>query len=138
MLVKLWMGISTDEAHRMKDSRLPWIENVYPLIDKGMSREDCQKWLKRNGFPKAPRSSCTFCPFHSDQEWMRLRDEEPKEFAGAVEWEKRFQATAALPNSGMKGIPFLHGTCVPLAQVKFKAANNRHAWGEECSGVCGV
>ena len=138
VLVKLWMGISTDEAHRMEDSRKPWIQNVYPLIDKGMSRKDCQEWLKRNGFPQAPRSSCTFCPFHSDQEWLRLRDEEPKEFAGAVEWEKRFQATAALPNSGMKGIPFLHGACVPLAQVKFKADSNRHVWREECSGVCGV
>jgi hypothetical protein len=138
VLVKLWIGISIDEAHRMKDSRTPWIQNVYPLIEKGMSRNDCQEWLERNGFPKAPRSSCTFCPFHSDQEWIRLRDEEPEEFANAVEWEKRFQATAALPNSTMRGVPFLHQACVPLAKVRFKAASNGHSWGEECTGLCGV
>ena len=137
-LVKQWIGISTDEAHRMKDARKPWIENVYPLIDKGMSRNDCQDWLKRNGFPEAPRSSCVYCPFHSDEEWIRLRDKEPKEFAKAVEWEKRFQAAAAVPNSSMIGVPFLHKACVPIDKVKFKANGNGHSWGEECSGACGV
>ena len=39
--VELWLGISTDEAIRMKDSRDRWIENRYPLIEAGMSRRDC-------------------------------------------------------------------------------------------------
>jgi hypothetical protein len=135
------MGISTDEAHRMKDSRKPWIQNVYPLIDKGISREDCQEWLKRNSFPPAPRSSCTFCPFHSDQEWMRLRAEEPKEFAGAVEWVRRFQATAwpLLGIYGFEGkdctfgwsqdsVSMAAGELVPQSQRAGCGGTNRSGW----------
>lgn len=138
VLVKQWLGISTDEAHRARDSQKPWIQNVYPLIDKGMSRKDCQDWLKKNGFPEAPRSACVYCPFHSDDEWLRLKNAESQEFAKAVKWEKRFQAVAALPNSSMVGKPFLHRSCVPLDQVKFNVGTNSHSWGEECSGNCGV
>ena len=39
--VELWLGISTDEAIRMKDSRDRWMTNRYPLIEAGMSRSDC-------------------------------------------------------------------------------------------------
>ena len=40
-LVELWLGISTDEAVRIKDSRDRWITTLYPLIEAGMSRQDC-------------------------------------------------------------------------------------------------
>ena len=43
-VVELWLGISTDEAHRMKTSRDRWIVNRYPLIEAGMSRRDCMGW----------------------------------------------------------------------------------------------
>ena len=39
--VELWLGISTDEAIRMKTSSDRWIHNRYPLIAVGMSRKDC-------------------------------------------------------------------------------------------------
>ena len=42
--VELWLGISTDEAVRMKPSRDRWITNRFPLIDAGMSRRDCIDW----------------------------------------------------------------------------------------------
>ena len=42
--VELWLGISTDEAIRMKPSRDRWITNRYPLIEAGMSRRDCTAW----------------------------------------------------------------------------------------------
>ena len=41
--VELWLGISTDEAVRMKDSRDRWMTNRYPLIEAGMSRRDCAR-----------------------------------------------------------------------------------------------
>ena len=44
--VELWLGISTDEAIRMKTSRDRWIENRYPLIEAGMSRRDCMDWWR--------------------------------------------------------------------------------------------
>ena len=42
--VELWLGISTDEAIRMKPSRDRWIHNRYPLIEVGTSRKDCLEW----------------------------------------------------------------------------------------------
>ena len=43
-IVELWLGISTDEAIRMKTSRDRWMTNRYPLIEAGMSRRDCLDW----------------------------------------------------------------------------------------------
>ena len=43
--VELWLGISTDEAVRMKDSQDRWMNNRYPLIEAGMSRSDCLQWV---------------------------------------------------------------------------------------------
>ena len=46
--VRVWIGISTDEAMRMKPSRDAWVENVWPLIDAKMSRQDCLAWFEKN------------------------------------------------------------------------------------------
>ena len=82
-----WIGISLDEVSRMKDSREPWIENRWPLIEMRMKRHDCLRWMAANGYPTPPRSACSYCPFHSDAEWRRLRTEEPLEFEKACEVE---------------------------------------------------
>ena len=49
--VELWLGISTDEAIRMKDSRDMRIVNRYPLIEAGMSRWRMTSliWLPKKG-----------------------------------------------------------------------------------------
>ena len=36
--VEMWMGISADEAHRMKPSRDEWITNKFPLIEMDLTR----------------------------------------------------------------------------------------------------
>ena len=45
--VTQWLGISVDEAHRMKDSGVDWIKNRYPLVEMGMTRSDCRKVVRR-------------------------------------------------------------------------------------------
>ena len=132
-----WIGISTDEAHRMKDSPVKWLDNRYPLIEMGMSRSDCLRWMKNRGYPEPPRSACYFCPYHSDREWIRLKTEEPEEFQKAVEWERRCQA-AARKNEVLRGVPFLHSSRVPLDQVTFNHENQRTLFGNDCEGMCGV
>lgn len=132
-----WIGISTDEAHRMKVSREPRIHNRYPLIELGMSRQDCLAWMEERGYPKPPRSACVFCPYHSDSEWIRLRDEEPEAFAQAVEYERGLQETISrIPT--FRGKVFLHRSLIPLTEVEFKAGENRKQFGNECEGMCGV
>jgi len=86
-----WIGISTDEAIRMKPATAAWQTNRWPLIEKRLSRNDCLQWLKRHGYPIPPKSSCIGCPFHGDAHWREMRDNAPEEFADAV----RSTATSA-------------------------------------------
>src|SRR3974377_972174 len=46
--VEVWIGISTDEAARMKPAAWQWQTNRFPLIESRMSRMDCMAWLDRN------------------------------------------------------------------------------------------
>lgn len=136
-----YIGISTDEAHRMKPARDPWLVNAWPLIDLGLSRQDCLSWMAQKGYPEPPRSSCVFCPFHSDDEWRRLMREEPSEFARAVQFERSIQEanTHATGTAKLAGAPYLHSSLKPLDQVEFKTDGGaRDHFGNECEGLCGV
>lgn len=133
-----WIGISTDEAHRMKPAKDPWITNRWPLIELGMSRDDCLKWMEERGYPRPPRSACIACPYHSDFEWARLKKEEPMEFLRAAYWEKKYQEVAA-DDDVTTGVPFLHSSCKPLETVEFKTDDpKQNLFGNECEGMCGV
>lgn len=135
-----WIGISLDEAHRMKPSREAKIKHRWPLIDRAMSRHDCLNWMKGLNYPKPPRSACVFCPYHSDSEWRRLRDEEPKEFERAVKFEKDLQAVKRISDN-LNGVPYLHASLKPLGEVDFSTEEDRgqlNMFGNECEGMCGV
>lgn len=137
-LVFQWIGISLDESLRMKDSRDKWIKHVWPLIDKGMTRKHCLEWMEKMGFPKPPRSACIFCPFHSDEEWSRLTEQELSE---VIAFEKRLQ-TAASQDEVIRGKPFLHSSCNPIGEVNFTSKRPGYAqlslFNNECEGMCGV
>ena len=138
-----WIGISLDEAHRMKPSRVKYATNIWPLIERRISRRDCLKWMKERGFPEPPRSACVFCPYHSDREWRRLKDEEPEEFQRAVDFERDYQAakSKAVWRKALSMKFFLHSSCVPLDQVDFSTDLERgqiSLFGNECEGMCGV
>lgn len=136
-----WIGISLDEAHRMKPSRVQHSMNIWPLIDRRFTRSDCVNWMKGQGFPNPPRSACVFCPYHNDHEWRRLRDDEPESFRKAVEFERKFSETKS-KNTMMKTFRiFLHTSRVPLDQVDFRTdadIGQLSLFGNECEGMCGV
>lgn len=139
-MVTQWIGISADEIYRMKPARHPWIQHRWPLIEMEMTREKCLAWMEARGFQTPPRSACTYCPFHSDYEWRRLRDEEPAEFARAVQFERQLQAVKALTDN-MAGVPYLHASLQPLDSVDFSTDTERGQgllWGNDCTGMCGV
>lgn len=138
-----WIGISLDEVGRMKPSREPWLESRWPLIDKRMSRYDCLRWMKTKGYPEPPRSACVYCPFKSDAEWRRMRDDEPLEFASAVETERGMQLVQSSVSTVGKrqGKVFLHNSLVPLDQVDFSTDEDHGQqvlFNNECAGMCGV
>ena len=132
--VTQWIGISCDEIQRMKPSRETWCQHRWPLIEMDMKRHNCLQWMKAKNYPLPPRSSCVYCPYHSDHEWIRLKNEEPEEFEKAVQFEKDKER-------GFKSVPFLHKSCIPLDQVDFSTDEERGQgmlWGNECEGMCGV
>lgn len=140
-LVIQWIGISRDEVSRVKPSRDPWIKHRWPLVYETESRRhDCLLWMERNGFPRPPRSACRYCPFHSDAEWRRQRDEEPLEFALSIQFERDLQAVKAKTDN-MGGVPFLHASLVPLDKVDFSTDEDHGQqvmFQNECEGMCGV
>lgn len=136
---KVWIGISVDEAHRMKPSRVDYIENIWPLINADLSRGGCLNWMKEKGYPVPPRSACVFCPFHSDLEWKKLRDESPEEWHRAIQFEQSMQE-AQLKQEVLIGKPFLHSSCKPLSEADLTEKIDLQAdlFGNECEGMCGV
>lgn len=127
--IELMIGISTDEAHRMKPADVKWISHEWPLIDEGMSRRDCRAWLDRNGFPQPPKSSCLGCPLHSREHWRWIRDNSPEEWAQTVADDEK------LRERGEHMVP----RCVPLKDYDLGVSEDQlEMWGNECLGMCGV
>jgi len=135
-----WIGISLDEVSRMKDSREPWAENRWPLIELRMNRHDCFRWMESQGYPTPPRSACSYCPFHNDTEWRRLKTEEPEAFQDAVNYEQRLQAVAKKVGC-FTGNLTLHRSGVTIDQVDFSTEEEHgqiNMFQNDCSGMCGV
>lgn len=126
--VALTLGISLDEAIRMKDSPLGWIVHEYPLVDLRMTRGDCERYLESKGIQKPPKSACIGCPFRSDDAWKALT---PDEMADAIDLDEKIRT-----RKGMDSQFFLHAQRVPLSQVVFDKTPDM--FGNECEGHCGL
>jgi len=113
-VVTQWIGFSTDEIHRVNDRRENlYSEKRYPLLELGMSRKDCQRYLKKHGWGDTAKSACIGCPFHGNAHWRELRDNHPEEWADAVEFDRLIR------KGGARGLPlngeaFLHRSRLPL------------------------
>jgi len=138
-VVTQWMGISTDEVTRTRPSKERWIRNRFPLIELGMSRWDCLQWMRAKGYPQPPKSSCTFCPYHDNALWRKLRDTAPEDFADAVRVDQAIRHGPSWQRNGSQW--FVHRSCMPLDQVDLSTPEDLGQltlFDEECSGMCGV
>lgn len=136
MRCEQWIGISRDEASRMKDSQDYWTINRYPLIEKLMSRSDCVSWLTKRGYNVPPSSSCVFCPYHNDGNWREL-------MAQPNPRRRLIQIDRAIRNGrqGADNPLYLHKSLVPIADVDLSTAEDRgqiNMFQNECTGMCGV
>ena len=86
--INQYMGIAYDEIDRMKDSRVEYVTNLYPLIDRKMTREHCVKSIERAGLPVPVKSGCYFCPFNSMGRWNWLLEDHPELYEKAVALEE--------------------------------------------------
>ena len=131
--VETWLGLTCDESHRMKDNPKKWIVNRYPLIEKGLHRKDCLDYIKACGWPRPPRSSCIFCPYHSDAHWADMKANRPAEWQEVIAQDRQVREA----KKGMLDCSaFMHRSCKPIDEVKF--GDGRDGFGEECAGMCNV
>jgi len=133
--VELWIGISTDEALRMKESDVKYITHRWPLIEKRMSRNDCAAWLKAHNLEVPPKSSCVFCPYHNSAAWREMWKENGADWRKSVEIDN--QIRKARPPYDL----FVHPARKPLTEIDLRNDEDRgqlRLWDEECTGMCGL
>jgi hypothetical protein len=110
-----WLGISLDEVSRVRGPRRKWFQPHYPLIfDVPMTKADCiHLVVNEMGWPEAPKTACKMCPNHDHQGWRRMKQEDPEDFAYAVQFDLDLRKTH--PHM------YLHTSCVPLGEVDFSS-----------------
>ena len=131
--VEVCIGISVDEAHRMKPSRNQWQIHIWPLIDLRMTRADCLIWMERAGYPQPPKSSCLGCPYHSDKQWQEIKNGPAEEWADVVAIDRIIRKVPK-----MRLEQFMHRSCKPIDQVQFSNESQVDMFINECEGLCGV
>lgn len=133
-----WLGISLDERDRAKPNHRSYITNAFPLLDLGLTRQACYRIVEGAGLPRPPKSSCWLCPHRGDDQWIRLRDHYPDEWAAAVKLDESIRAVdQANGNSGV----WLHKSRLPLALAPLVTEDERQplfAERECSSGYCFV
>lgn len=123
VLVGIMLGISTDEVSRAsQNSRTSWTHNLFPLLDQGYTRNDCHKVFKDHGLPVPKKSSCVFCPYHSQGYWRDLKENHPEEFQDAVEFDRLIRD---LSMEGSESKIYVHRSCQPLEEVDLSRSDRR-------------
>lgn len=133
-IIEQWIGISLDEFQRMKDSDVKYITHRWPLIEKRMTRKDCEIWLRDHNIEIPPKSSCTFCPYHSTAEWRRIK-------STPLDWEEAVTVDRLIRTARPPYDLFVHPARRPLEEIDFRTAEEKGQmtlWDNECSGICGV
>ena len=142
--VKLWLGISTDESQRMRTNKVNWITNVYPLIELGLSRSHCVALGQYYLGYQVPKSACYFCPFTNHERWLSMKQNDPKTFQKAVEFDRKVRD---LPTFGKSNYPcYIHSSGTPLETAGLDQpfipglfhSSELRGFLQECEGHCGV
>jgi len=132
-VVEQWIGISLDEAERMKQSDVAYIIHRWPLIEHRMTRNDCARWLERHDLPIPTKSSCVFCPFHSRSAWLDMKAK------GGQDWKNAIAVDEMIRDARPPFSLFVHPDRIPLVGIKSQQDNGQlELWSEECSGICGI
>ena len=132
-----WIGISTDEWTRMSVSETKAFVNLFPLVEYGMSADDCIQYLEDHDYPVPVRSSCVGCPFTSDPVW---RDKTDAEIADSSAFEEQVNI-AIQENPILKDRPYyangvrLHRSMKPISERPFEKGSDEET---ERDAVCGT
>ncbi len=107
--ISVMIGFTAEELDRRlnPDEKIPkWMQEcvrrTYPLADLGMTREDCEDYIRSLGHPPVYPSWCRFCPFETPfdvfyqatfspedhDRWVELENNKLRAWAGKLPPEK--------------------------------------------------
>ncbi len=102
--VEMWLGITTDEIHRMRDNPRQYVKNRFPLIELGWTRNQCEAWLRVNRPDlEVEKSGCWHCHYQSGGKWAKLWRESPDLFQLARDMEDNAKANGMIKFGLFKG-----------------------------------
>ena len=116
--IQVALGISTDEEFRAKPSRTPWIENIHPLIKKGMSRQDCLNFVRKTLNRTPPRSACVFCPYLKDIEFKQVK-------SNSRDWERACTFDENSRHQTIDKVQYVHRQRKPLRDIDLKGNDSQ-------------
>jgi hypothetical protein len=134
--VEVWIGMTRDEADRMKPAEPPWMQNRWPLIEKDMRRGHCPAWLIAHGYPVPVKSACVYCPWHDDAQWIAMEANRLDD-----DWSRALAFDIGVRTGvGMDGEFYVHRSRKPLGDVTFDRSGEAQIdlFHNECEGMCGV
>ncbi len=124
-------GMDTKETHRtdrLKDA-MPNQEHLFPLIERGISKEEAHKILKANGIKRPvmydlgyQNNNCIGCVKGGMGYWNKIRIDFPEVFKSRAETERR-----------------IGGTCIKgvfLDELKPQAGREQTPICDECGIFC--
>ena len=134
VIVEQWIGISTDELERIKESRDKWTINRFPLIELGMSRGSCLEWFNKN-YPDRPlvKSACIACPYHNNSMWRDMKKNQPEIWEEACKFDETIRNVASNNKE-----QFVHSSATPLRTADLGDEKTMDLFLGECDGMCGV
>lgn len=144
-----YIGLSFDEPGRIiatkgRFQNHRWSRPSFPLWDLQMTRGDCLRYLSEAAPGREiPRSACVYCPYRSNAEWRKLRDNSPADWQKALEVDRAIRDQDSRCAKGLDRKLYLHRSCVPLDKAPIDTPESRgeqHLFGfaQDCEGMCGL
>ena len=89
--------------------------------------------MQQQGYPKPPRSACTYCPFHSIAEWKEIKKNKD-------EWQDVVELDHFIRDKSKNGDDelYLNAARVPMEDLDLDDETQIDLFMNECEGACGV
>jgi Phosphoadenosine phosphosulfate reductase family len=129
----VWLGMTTDEIHRVKPADVQWAANTHPFIERGVRRAECEGVLANLGL-RPVKSACVHCPNRTRRGWETIR-------AVEADWTRAVAVDDAIRNAQPDCETFCHTDRAPLTEVVQEPPPTLFPLDEtdmadECEGVC--
>lgn len=123
-----YVGIDYDEVHRMKDNKVDYVKNVYPLIDYKIGRQQCIEIIKEAGLLIPVKSGCYFCPFRNNEDWADLYRRHPDLYKKAMVLE---ESSKYMPKQTLHPLT-LRGLAKAIKHERIPVMQQDSPCGSEC------